>query len=146
MGASSFDPAPRGRTVSRTRGHAPELRKRYVGGEAGTARPMAQSPADAHWTRRAAGLFGGGDEVEGGGAGRGRAPAPARRARVAPRQERAARAHLGRVRDRAPLELALAEEAVEEDAEGGLDRPDRVLLAPRAPGEEGHLGRRGAER
>src|SRR3989304_1415998 len=90
MGASSFDPAPRGRTVSRTRCHAPERRKRYVGGEAGPARPMAQSPADAHWTRRAAGLFGVGDGVEGGEPGRGLAVA--RRAPVAARRERGARA------------------------------------------------------
>ncbi len=55
--------------------------------------------------------------------------AVARRAPVAARRQRAARSDLGRVRDRRALELAGAEEAVEEDLEPVLDLGERVLVA-----------------
>src|SRR5262245_34599980 len=49
---------------------------------------------------------------------------------VAPRRQRTARAHLRRVRQRRPLELARLEEAVEENGQPPLDHPTVVLRAP----------------
>src|SRR3990167_4948911 len=79
-------------------------------------------------------------EPDGGIAVRGRAP-------VAARRERAARADLGSVGQRAPLELAGAEEYVQEYPQPfpDLGEPVAILPRPRAPGEERDLGGRVAE-
>src|SRR5919202_1625540 len=61
--------------------------------------------------------------------------AVARRAIVAARRQRATRADLRRIRDRAALELAELEEAIQEGTQMALDLGDGVLAA--VPGRHG---------
>src|SRR4051794_7652992 len=94
-------------------------------------RETVRPPLELRWRRIRWRAVGGwrlvGDAVELPQPGRGLAVAG--RAPVAPRRQRAARADLRRIGNRAPLELAELEEPIQERPQVRLDLADRVLVA-----------------